>query len=432
MRYNARHCSRALSGCQRFEAEIRSCLEDSVPRPNRPNRPVRGERTRAVHGTEARTPGPLSTPIVHSSVFAFPSLQALDGEQARGAASSYYHRVGHPTVYACERRLAAIEGAEDALLFSSGMAAIASVWLSSLTAGDHVVMLRQGYGGTRDLLQWGGERLGWSFDLVDASDPASWAAALRPNTRIFHVETPTNPTVQIVDLTAASECAHRRGATLVVDGTVGSPVGQHPLEHGADFVVHSATKSIGGHADLLAGVVMGGAERLREVWNYRKIFGPMPGPEVAWQIERSLKTLPLRVEASNANALELATRLVEHPGVARVFYPGLPSHPGHEVARRQMLRGFGPLLSFDVRGGAEAAEATVNALQLIRLAPSLGGAETLATVPAHTSHVHLDAAERAKAGIPDGLVRLSAGIEDVDDLWTDLDQALARAAVLRV
>ena len=395
-------------------------------------RPVRGVRTRAVHGPHATPPGPAGTPIVHSATFSFASLAAMKAEQALGPRGAFYQRYGHPTLRACEQRLAALEDTETALLFSSGMAAISAVFMSLLAAGDHVVCLDQSYGGTHALLAWGAERLGWSYDLVDARRPGEWERAFRAETRLFHVESPTNPILCVVDLRQAAELAHRRGARLAVDNTVASPIGQQPLAHGADVVMYSATKSIGGHSALLAGAVAGPAPALEGVWKVRKIFGAVPDPGVAWQIERSLKTLPLRVEAANASALEIARRLTEHPGVAAVHYPGLPGHPGHAIASRQMPMGFGPLLAFEVRGGAGAAEQTVQAFQLVRHAPSLGGVESLASLPAFTSHVQLGPEGRARAGIAEGLVRLSVGIEEAADLWADLDQALTRAAVLDV
>jgi len=370
----------------------------------------------------------MSTPIQHSSTFAFPSLEAMDEAQALGPAGAFYQRHGHPTLRACEEHLAALEEAEMALLFPSGMAAISSAFLGYVKAGDHIVALAQTYGGTRVLLEWGAERLGWTFDLVDAREPRTWERAFRANTRIFHVESPTNPVLCVVDLAEAAQLAHRHGALLAVDSTVASPLGQHPLAHGADLVMHSATKSIGGHGDLLAGAVIGSTARLEPVWRVRKVFGPVPDPGLAWQIERSLKTLPLRIAKANANALELAGRLAKHPAVARVFYPGLPDHPGHDIARRQMTNGFGPLMAVEPRGGAEAGTAVVNALRVVRHAPSLGGVESLASLPASTSHIHLGEEGRRAAGIPEGLVRLSIGIEDVADLWADLDQALKRAA----
>jgi cystathionine gamma-synthase len=398
------------------------------PRP----RPARGVRTRAVHGVHPVSSGPVGTPIVHSATFSFPSLTAMDAEQERGAAGAYYQRVGHPTLHACERTLAGLEGAEEALLFSSGVAALAAMFLAHLKAGDHIIALHQCYGGTHDLVRWGADRFGWSFDLADARDPAGWERLFRRETRILHIESPTNPTLCVVDIERAAKTAHAHGALLTVDNTFASPIGQKPLALGADLVMYSATKSIGGHSDLLAGAVVGAAAALAPVWKARKVFGPVPDPAVAWQIERSLKTLPLRVAAANANALELAKRLAEHPGVAQVMYPGLPSHAGHALAAKQMTLGFGPVLAFEVLGGAAAAEAVVNALQLVKLAPSLGGVESLASMPSATSHIQLGAEGRAKAGIPEGLVRVSAGIEDVEDLWADLDQAIVRAATLKV
>ena len=387
-----------------------------------------GVRTRAVHGPQVDHQGPASTPIVHSATFAFTSLDALNAEQDKKAAGAFYQRVGHPTLRAAEQRLAALEGAETGLLFSSGVAAISAVLLAYLKSGDHVVALHQCYGGTHDLLNFGAERFGWKVDMVDARDPASWGSYLKPETRILHVESPTNPTLCVVDLRAAADLAHARGALLTVDNTFASPVGQHPLALGADLVMYSATKSIGGHSDLLAGAVMGPAARMEPVWKVRKFFGAVPDPALAWQIERSLKTLPLRVQAANANALDLARRLEGHSAVARVFYPGLSGQPGHEVARRQMSLGFGPVLSIEVQGGAPSAEAVVNSFELIRHAPSLGGVDSLASLPAHTSHIQLGPEGRARAGIPEGLVRLSIGIEDPEDLWADLSQALARVA----
>jgi cystathionine gamma-synthase len=396
----------------------------------------RGPATRAVHGPDdarpAATGSPVSTPIVHSTTFAFPTLDAMNAAQQKGAAGAYYQRLGHPTLHACERRLADLDGAEGALLFSSGAAALGSVFLASLRPGDHIVVLDQCYGGTLDLLRFGEEHLGWKCDHVDARTPERWSAAFRPETRLFHVESPTNPLLSIVDLAAAAELAHARGARLVVDNTFASPVGQHPLALGADFVMYSATKSIGGHADVLAGVVTGSARALEPVWKVRKLFGPVPDPEVAWRIERSVKTLPLRVRAANANALELATRLASHDAVQRVLYPGLANHERHDVARRQMSLGFGPVLAFEVAGGLAGAEAVANAFRLVLHAPSLGGVESLASLPAWTSHIHLGPEGRARAGIPEGLVRLSVGIEDVEDLWADVSQAIAAASAVRV
>ena len=393
------------------------------------NRQPKGINSRAVHGPNHKTVGPMSSPIVHSSTFGFDSAESMLAERQRGPAGAFYQREGHPTLRACEERLAMLEGAEEALLFSSGMAALWCLFLSAVEAGDHIVAVDQCYGGTHTLLEWGAERLGWTYELVDVRRPESWVDAFRDRTRIFHVESPTNPTLQIVDLHQAAELAHQHGAKLTVDSTVASPVGQHPLAHGADFVMHSATKAIGGHSDLLAGVVMGPALAMKKVWEVRKVFGPVPDPGMAWLIERSLKTLPLRLEAMNGGALEIAVRLETHPMVGRVFYPGLIHHPHHEVARLQMTLGFGPLVSFEVKGGLEAARSVVNALKLFRFGPSLGGVESLASMPADTSHLHLGTEARARSGIPESCIRLSIGLEEADDLWADLDQALSHANV---
>ena len=388
-----------------------------------------GTRTLAVHGDSTPHPGGLNPPLVRSSTFAFESLEAMNAEQARGRDSAYYQRVAHPTVRACERHLAELEGAEDALLFASGMAAITAVLFSQLSAGDHVVALDQSYGGTHEALRWGAERFGWRVTFVDGRRPADWPAAFTTATRLLHLESPTNPMNLVVDLAAAAELAHVRGARLSVDNTFASPVGQKPLALGADLVAYSATKSIGGHSDLVAGAVTGGAALIESVWKVRKVFGAIAAPEVAALIERSLKTLPLRVAAQNASALELARYLESRAGVLSVWYPGLESHTGHAVAARQMTLGFGPIVAFEVAGGGEGARRTVEALRLVRHAPSLGSAESLVSLPAHTSHIGLGPEGRAKAGIPEGLVRLSVGLEDVDDLRRDLDQALARSVV---
>ena len=394
-------------------------------------KPRRGVATRAVHGPHEGAVGPSSTPLVHSATFGFDSLDAMNAEQFKGRAGAYYQRNGHPTLFACEERLATLEGAEAALLFSSGVAALAAVLMTFLKSGDHVVALHQSYGGTHDLLRWGQERLGWQVTLVDAREPGTWGAAFHVGTRLFHVESPTNPMLCVVDLAEAATLAHRHDARLTVDNTFASPIGQHPLALGADLSVYSATKSIGGHSDLLAGAVTGPEALIRDVWRARKVFGGIPGPEVAWTIERSLKTLPLRVAAANANALELARRLATHPAVAAVAYPGLAVHPGHAVAARQMTHGFGPVLSVDMRSAA-AAETLAGSLALFRHAPSLGAVESLVSLPAHTSHIRLGPEGRARAGIPEGCVRLSVGIEDLDDLWADLEQALAKVVTVAV
>jgi len=398
-----------------------------VKRPDEP-RPD----TRAVHGPHVGATGAMSTPIVHSATFSFDSLDDMLAAQAAGSAGAFYQRNGHPTIHAVEERLAALDGADAALLFPSGIGAIGSTFLAYLKSGDHVVCVDPCYGGTQALLAWGKERLGWSHTFVDSRRPDTWAAAFQPNTRLLHLECPINPLLVCFDIAAAARLGHDRGAFVTIDNTIASPLGQQPLALGCDVSLYSATKSLGGHSDLLAGVACGTRAALEPVWNARTVFGPIADPTMAWMLERSLKTLPLRVRAANANALELARRLPGHADVAQVFYPGLPDHPSHAIAARQMKEGFGPLLSFEVRGGADAAERVVNALRIVRHGASLGGVESLACLPAHTSHKMIGPEGRKRAGIPEGLVRVSAGIESVDDLWADLQQALTKAAVARV
>ena len=386
-----------------------------------------GLETRAVHGAHLGATGPVSTPLVHSATFTFESLDALVAEQGKGSAGAFYARLGHPTVHAAERSLALLEGTEDALLFPSGMGAIGAAFLGTLRAGDHVVCVDPCYGGTQALLQWGQDRLGWTHTFVDARRPETWEAAFRPNTRLLHLESPINPTLACFDIAWAAGLGHAKGARVTIDNTIASPIGQRVFELGVDLALYSATKSIAGHSDVLAGLVTGSRAVMAEVHAARTVFGPNLDPTSAWLIERSLKTMPLRVRAANANALELARRLQAHPRVAQVFHPGLPSHPTHAIAARQMREGFGPLLGFEVVGGAEAALRVVEALRVIRHGASLGGVESLANLAAFTSHKMIGPEGRARAGIPEGLVRLSAGIESLEDLWADLEQGLAKA-----
>ncbi len=396
----------------------------SDPAPER----VPALETNAVHGPHTGHVGAVSTPIVHSATFSFASLDDMLAAQQQQAAGAFYQRKGHPTIHATEERLAHLEGAEAALLFPSGMAAISCAFMSLLRAGDHVVCVDPCYGGTQALLQWGRDRLGWEFTFVDARAPETWAAAFRPNTRLLHLESPINPTLAVFDIAQAATLGHALGATVTMDNTIASPIGQKPLDLGCDLSLYSATKSIGGHSDLLAGAAMGPARFMTAVHRTREVFGPIAEPTMAWLIERSLKTMPLRVRASNANALELATRLHGHPAVAQVFYPGLPTHPGHEIAASQMTNGFGPLLAFEVCGGAEIALDVVNRLRVIRHGASLGGVESLASLAAYTSHMVLGREGRARAGIPEGLIRISAGVEHIEDLWADMAQALPQGA----
>ncbi|MET0398544.1 MAG: aminotransferase class I/II-fold pyridoxal phosphate-dependent enzyme [Longimicrobiaceae bacterium] len=375
-----------------------------------------GLSTRAVHaGDPARaTDAPVNTPIVQSATF------YADPD---GAGELLYSRYGNgPNNVAVEERIAALEGAEDCVAVGSGMAAMACALLACVRAGDHVLAAEALYGGTRTLLARELSRLGVESTFVDffAED---WRAALRPNTRVVLAETVSNPLLRVPDLRPLAAAAHEAGAVLVVDSTFATPVNARPLESGADLVVHSATKYLGGHSDVTAGAVLGGAELAGEVRRRAQVWGPALDPHAAWLLERGIKTLAVRMERHNRNGLEVARRVEGLPGVARVHYPGLPSHPDHEVARR-VLCGFGGMVGIEVEGGGEAAGRFVRALRLAKPAPSLGGVETLVSEPRFTSHAAFTPAEREALGIRDGFFRFSLGIEDADDLVVDIERAL--------
>jgi cystathionine beta-lyase/cystathionine gamma-synthase len=375
-----------------------------------------GLSTRAVHaGDPARAlDAPVNTPIVQSSTF---------DSDPDGAGELLYSRYGNgPNNVAVEARIAALEGAEDCVAVGSGMAAMACALLACARAGDHMLAAEALYGGTRTLLVRELSRLGVEASFVDffADD---WREALRPNTRVLLAETVSNPLLRVPDLRPLADGAHEAGAKLVVDSTFATPVNARPLQSGADLVVHSATKYLGGHSDLTAGAVLGGAELVGEVRRRAQVWGPALDPHAAWLLERGIKTLALRMERHNRNGLEVAGRVEGLPGVARVHYPGLPSHPDHEVARR-VLCGFGGMVGIEVEGGAEGAGRFARALRLAKVAPSLGGVETLVSEPRHTSHSAFTPAEREALGIRDGFFRFSMGIEDADDIVADVEQAL--------
>ncbi|MBT8464934.1 MAG: aminotransferase class I/II-fold pyridoxal phosphate-dependent enzyme, partial [Deltaproteobacteria bacterium] len=337
---------------------------------------------------------------------------------------SLYTRYGlNPTIRSVEEKLAAIEGGEQAWVFSSGMAAESATFLAYCKAGDHILCIGDVYGGTYELLAANLPEVGIRSTFLLGSELERLDEAIGDNTRIVFFETPTNPNMEVFDIAAISAIARRRGALTVVDSTFGTPVNQRPLEHGADLVIHSTTKYLGGHSDLTGGVVIGPAKLLEPISMWRKNLGQMMAPEVAFLLARSLRTLVIRVQAQNASAALLAARLAGHPRVERVNYPGLEDHPSHATAKQQM-RGFGGMLSFVLRGDAQATAQVVDRLDLFSIAPSLGGVESLVTQPITTTHHGLDPEERQRRGIVDGMVRLSVGLEDVEDLWADLTHAL--------
>lgn len=384
-----------------------------------------GPSTRAVHLTEARDPatGSVTPPIIANAAFAYADLDTWRAAALGRADGHIYSRNSNPTTDRFEAKVAALEGAAAATSFATGMAAITSTLLALLDAGDRAVTVRDAYGGTYLLFTDVLPRFGIECVVVDTDDPDGLDAAISDGCDVLYLESPTNPTLKVLDLARHAATAHTAGATVVVDNTFATPLNQTPLALGADLVVHSATKFLGGHGDVLGGVVCGAAELVRRVYHFREIAGTGLDASAAALLLRSLKTLGLRIERQNANAMAVARWLSAHDAVAAVHYPGLADHPRHDVAARQM-RGFGGVLSFELVGGEDAVRALLPRLRYAYLAANLGQVETIVGPPSTTSHVELTDAERAAAGIAEGLVRYAVGIEDVDDLVDDLAQAL--------
>jgi len=369
----------------------------------------------------------IAPPILPAVTFHAATAEEFAAGHAEPRPERFYRRYGNPTQAKLEQVIAAIEGAEAGLATASGMGAISTTLLALLSAGDHVIAQHSMYGGTLTMLRDIAPRLGIEVTFVDQADTAAFERALRPATRLIMLETPSNPLLRLTDLAAVAALARERGVLTVVDNTVATPVNQRPLDHGADLVVHSVTKALSGHSDVLAGAVVGSRELIDRVWRTHLAVGSVISPHEAWLALRGLRTLGMRVERQNANALAVARFLAGHPAVAAVNYPGLPDHPQHDLARRQM-RGHGGLLSFEPRGGAEAAERFLSALTLVRRAASLGGLHTLAVRPAAMWSDGFTEEQLAEAGVPPALVRVAVGVEDTGDLIADLDRALAAAA----
>lgn len=382
-----------------------------------PRRQRQGLSTMALHG--GRDAREADAAVVH------PLYQSVNFIQAVGTAEGLrYPRYGNnPNAELLHRRLAQLEGAEAAIVLASGMGATACALLALLRPGDHLLASQWVYGGTHRLLTREFATLGIGVTLVDPTEPRVWRKRLRKNTRAIFVETPVNPTCRVIDLRPISYLTREAGLALVVDSTFASPINFRPLEHGADVVIHSATKFLNGHHDVVAGAVLGTASFIEEVRQKMMMWGQAPDPFACWLLERGLKTLDVRVRRQNENAMCLAQWCAERPEISRVHYPGLPSHPDHEVART-VLDGFGGMMAIELAGGGPAAERFIHRLRLIAHAPSLGGVDSLVSEPRYTSHAHLSAEERAAIGIPDGFVRISVGIEDASDLIADVAQAL--------
>lgn len=368
--------------------------------------------------------GSVTVPIVHSAPFSFESTRELrefmEGRSIRKQPE--YGRMGNPTVAAVQTRIAALEGAEQATLFSSGMAAVTTLFLWYLKAGDRLLLTNDSYRRTRDFSYFL-SKFGVELDLVEPT-AAAVEAAIRPETRILFTEIPSNPYLRVPDLPAVIKAAHSQGVMTVVDSTFATPVNFRPLEVGADLVTHSATKYLGGHNDLIAGVLAGRSEMVQPVADFLTTLGGICDPNTAFLLERGLKTLDLRMQRHNLNGRRIAQFLDGHPKIEKVFYPGLPTHPDHTIARR-LLFDFGGVVTFLVRGGLEETARFVDHLRIPRLAPSLGGVEALVDHVALMSFWELSAEERRRVGVLDNLVRYAAGIEDPEDLIADLDQALA-------
>ncbi|HVZ79154.1 MAG TPA: PLP-dependent aspartate aminotransferase family protein [Gemmatimonadaceae bacterium] len=372
-----------------------------------------------LHGGVDPQERQVDAPVVRAL---FQSVNYLQ-EVGSGDALRYPRYGNAPNAEVVQRRIAALEGAEASVLLASGMGATACALSALLRPGDHVLASSWIYGGTRVLLEREFAALGIEVSLVDPLEVRVWRRSLRPNTRVIFLETPVNPTCRVLDLKPVSFLCKQGSIALVVDATFASPINFRPLEHGADVVIHSATKYLNGHHDVLAGVVSGTAPYIEEVRQKMMLWGQAPDPFAAWLLERGLKTLDVRMERHNANAMRVAEWCASRKEFRAVHYPGLPSHPDHAVAKRT-LDGFGGMMAVELAGGGRAAERMLRRLRVIQHAPSLGGVDSLASEPRFTSHAHLTPAARAAAGIPDGFVRLSIGIEGADDLIADLEQAL--------
>lgn len=387
-----------------------------------------GPSTTAVHGGEPR-PKPthsLATPIVQTATYTFASTEELKAHFEGRVERVEYGRYGNPTQRVAEQKLAALEGSQDCLLFASGMAAVTTTLFAMLSRGTHVVVTDDSYRRTRQFLNQTLHRYGIEVSTVPAGDYDALEDAIRPTTRALVSESPTNPYNRILDLERFAAIGQRHRVKTIIDATFATPYNQRPLEFGVDLVIHSATKFLGGHNDLLAGAVLGGTEIIEGVRRLQAITGAIVDPFAAYLLVRGLKTFALRIERQNSNAQAIAEFLAAHPRVGAVHYAGLPSHPEHDVAKRQM-RGFGGVVSFEVAGDLDAASRVVDACQIPYIAASLGGTESLIEQPAVMSFYELTTAERLEIGIKDNLIRYAVGIEDVDDLVADLAQALDRA-----
>ena len=385
----------------------------------------RGFSTTAVHAGKVRdkTAGAVVTPIYQTSTFEFEDTEAIE-RQASGARETYlYTRHEAPNQRVIEEKMAALEGGEKSIVFSAGMAAISTLTITLVSGKDEIVAFQDLYGRTYHLFAQLLPRFGVKVHLIETGDYGAFERAISERTKLLYFETPTNPLIKIVDLRRMAELGRKYRVLTAVDGTFASPYNQRPIDYEIDLVVHSCTKYLGGHSDLLAGVVTGPTALVDEMRETLKTLGGVLDPHAAFLLERGMKTLSARMRVHNENGMQVATFLEEHPSVNKVYYPGLPSHPDHELAVRQM-REFGGMVCFEVQGGRAGAARMLNNVKIGRLAASLGGVETLLSMPLATSHRAMPAEQRHRAGITDGMVRLSLGIEDGEDIIADLKRVL--------
>ena len=386
-----------------------------------------GPSTRCVHYGRSIDPTThtMNVPIMENAAFAYDTIETWRAVAQGKKPGDIYSRNSNPTVRAFNAKMAALEGAEAATDFSTGMAAISTTLFALLSPGQRAVTIKDAYGATylhfKEILP----RFGIQCELCETQDEKAILASIAKGCDVLYLETPTNPLLRVVDLEKLFRAAHRVGATTITDNTFATPLNQHPVALGSDLVIHSATKFIGGHNDLLAGVVCGKADLVKKIYRFRELTGPSLDPHRASLLLRSLKTLALRIERQNENALAMARFLEKHSKVLRVNYPGLASHPMHKVAKKQMPEGFGGVLSFEIVGGLKAVAMVLPRLKYAYMAANLGQVDTVVGPPSVTSHVECTEEERRAAGIPEGLIRYSAGIEDIEDLQADMGQALS-------
>ena len=384
-----------------------------------------GPSTRSVHTKTKIVPSDYSIlpPIVENAAFAFKDLETWRAVALHELPGDTYSRNSNPTERQLEAKVAALEGAQTGLSFSTGMSAIHTTLFALLDPGQRAVSIRDAYGATYLHFTQILPRFGIECQVCETMDESQILGEITKGCNVLYLETPTNPLLRVVDLRKLSKAAHGLGAIVIVDNTFATPINQHPIELGADLVIHSATKFLGGHNDLTGGIVVGTAELIEKIFRYRELTGPALGPHRAHLLLRSIKTLGLRVQRQNENALAMARYLNAHPKIGKVYYPGLEDHPNHAVAKSQM-EGFGGVLSFEVPGGLDAIGRFLPQLQYAYLAPNLGQVETVVGPPALTSHVELSPEERVASGVPEGLVRYAVGIEDIEDLQSDMEAAL--------